>query len=85
MISHLKSNVFPNDTPLGGRWDWNGPDTSVGNLTGISLKFNPTSSADSTILLEIDRLIDDGNLSSGNCQRIIKSGSLFYVFSVAVN
>lgn len=84
MKSHLKSNVFPNDTPIGGRWDWNGPDTTVGNLTGISLKFNPATSADSTILLEIDRLIDDGNLSTGDCQKIVKGSSLFYVFSVAV-
>jgi type II secretory pathway pseudopilin PulG len=85
MISHLKTNLFPNDTPLGGRWDWNGPNSSVGNLTGISLRFKPTTSANSTILLEIDRMIDDGNLSSGNCQTILNGGSLFYVFSVAVN
>ena len=85
MIAHLKHNLFPKDSPLGGRWDWNGPDSSVGNMTGISLRFKPTTSADSTILKEIDRMIDDGSLSTGSCRTFVNGGALFYVFSVTVD
>ncbi len=84
MIAHLKYDLFPNDSPLGGRWDWNGPE-GVGNLTGISLRFKPISSADSTVLLQIDRMIDDGNLSSGSCQTFQNGTTLYYIFSVAMH
>lgn len=84
MIAHLKYDLFPNDSPLGGRWDWNGPG-GVGTLTGISLRFRPINSGDSNVLLQIDHMIDDGNLSSGSCQTFQTGTTLYYIFSVAVH
>lgn len=82
MKPYLSNNVFDDDTPMNGRWDWNGPTTSVGNLIGIALRFNPTSTANHKLLVRLDELIDDGDLQTGSCQKFIKSGSLFYVMSV---
>lgn len=83
MKPYLSNNVFDDDTPMNGRWDWNGPTTSVNNLIGIALRFNPTSTANHQLLVRLDELIDDGDLQTGSCQKIVKSGSLFYVMSVA--
>jgi type II secretory pathway pseudopilin PulG len=86
MKPYLSTNtkrIFANDTQLKGRWDWNGPTSNINNLIGISLRFNPPSTADQQLLTKLDILIDDGDLNTGSCQKIIKSGSLFYVISVA--
>ena len=86
MRPYLSTNtirIFANDTPLKGRWDWNGPTNMVSNLIGISLRFNPPSTADQPLLTELDILIDDGDLDTGSCRKILFSGSLFYVISVA--
>lgn len=83
MQPYLSNNVFDEDTPLNGRWDWNGPTTNVGNLIGISLRFSPAASANNQLLLKLDNLIDDGDLHTGSCQKILYSGNLWYVISVA--
>lgn len=83
MQPYLSNNVFDEGTPLNGRWDWNGPTTTVSNLIGISLRFSPQSTANHQLLVKLDQLIDDGNLLTGSCQKVIKSGNLFYVISVA--
>jgi len=83
MKPYLSNNIFANDTPLKGRWDWNGPTNTVSNLIGISLRFNPPSTADQQLLTKLDTLIDDGNLATGSCKGVNYSGSLFYVISVA--
>lgn len=86
MKPYLSTNtkgLFARDTPLKGRWDWNGPTNTVSNLIGISLRFNPSSTADQQLLTNLDILIDDGDLETGSCQKILYSGSLFYVISVA--
>jgi len=83
MKPYLSNNIFANDTPLKGRWDWNGPTNTVSNLIGISLRFNPPSTADQQLLTKLDKLIDDGNLATGSCKGVKYSGSLFYVISVA--
>jgi type IV pilus assembly protein PilA len=50
-------------TPIGGQWDW---DKDVfGFKAGVSV-IEPAASAQQ--LLEIDLMIDDGNLSSGHFQ-----------------
>jgi prepilin-type N-terminal cleavage/methylation domain-containing protein len=79
MRPYLANNIFLNDTPLGGRWDWNGPTNSVNNSIGIALRFSPSSSANHQQLQKLDQLIDDGDLSTGECFGAIKSGSYFYI------
>ena len=86
MNPYLATNtkrLFARDTPLKGRWDWNGPTSKIGNFIGISLRFNPPSIADQQLLTKLDILIDDGYLETGSCQKITHNGSLFYVISVA--
>jgi len=50
-------------TPIGGSWDWDY--NQFGFTAGVSV-VNPTISTQQ--LLEIDRKIDDGNLSTGSFQ-----------------
>ena len=83
MNPYLSNNVFADDTPMKGRWDWNGPTNTVSNLIGISLRFNPPSTADQQLLTKLDVMMDDGDLETGSCQKVVYSGSLFYVISVA--
>ena len=86
MNPYLSTNtrsIFAKDTPLKGRWDWNGPKNDVSKLIGISLRFNPPSTADQKLLTKLDLLIDDGDLDKGRCQKVLYNGSLFYVISVA--
>jgi hypothetical protein len=42
---------------LKGRWDWNGPTNMVSNLIGISLRFNPPSTADQQLLTKLDESV----------------------------
>ncbi|MBM3964777.1 MAG: prepilin-type N-terminal cleavage/methylation domain-containing protein [Planctomycetes bacterium] len=83
MQPYLSNNIFANDTPLNGRWDWNGPTTNVGNLIKIPLRFSPAATANNQLLSKLDKLHDDGDLLTGSCQRILYSGNLWYVISVA--
>lgn len=50
-------------TPVGGQWDWDGPGSGFTEYrTAVSI-FNP--SAGEATMLEVDKLIDDGDLSTG--------------------
>lgn len=79
----LSNNIFQHETPMGGRWDWNGPGNSVNNSIGIALRFNPSSNAKFQLLTELDQMIDDGDLTTGNCRGATKNGSYFYIFEIA--
>jgi prepilin-type N-terminal cleavage/methylation domain-containing protein len=52
---------FTETTAAGGNWDWE--HLAVGVTAGISLR---TSNADPAILERIDKILDDGNLLTGN-------------------
>ena len=56
---------FSATTPIGGNWDW--ANRKTGSVIGVSV-VGPT--ADATQLQEIDTLIDDGDLSTGNFVKI---------------
>jgi len=51
-------------TELGGGWDW---DNGYNFKYSVSIS-SPTKSADQ--LLDFDRIIDDGNLNTGNFRRV---------------
>lgn len=72
MEDYIKTSAFTFATPAGGRYHW---DEGVFGITaGVSLQ-NP--SVDNSVLLEIDKIIDDGNLNSGFVRS--RSGGLLYI------
>ena len=72
MEEYIKSSLFTSKTPAGGRYDW---DEGVFGLTAAVSLRNPTVGSDT--ILEIDKAIDDGNLSTGVV--FWRSGALMYV------
>ena len=71
MSGEIKDTAWAADTAVGGQWDWDFQ--QFGITAGLSV-YQPT--ADATQMLEIDRRIDDGNLSTGNF-RARTSGYIF--------
>lgn len=61
MSGEIKDTAWAQDTVLGGQWDWDYQ--QFGITAGISI-YQPTVDAEQ--MLEIDRKIDDGDLSTGN-------------------
>ncbi len=61
MTGDLKTAAWSGETSLGGRWDWDFQQFGV--TAGISVH-RPTATIE--LLREVDRKIDDGDLSTGN-------------------
>lgn len=61
-------------TELGGQWDWDAGSPFKYCITIAS----PTKSTDQ--MTELDKLVDDGNLSTGNFRRTGSSGSYEYSY-----
>lgn len=67
---HAKGDVWTNPTPIGGYYNWE----SGRNIRGTKIKAGIAINSqkrqkvtrDRTLLLAVDRLIDDGNLNGGN-------------------
>ena len=72
MEEYIKTNMFTSETPAGGSYDW---DEGVFGITAAVSLQRPT--VDSAVLLEIDKIVDDGNLSTGNVRS--RSGGLLYI------
>lgn len=81
IASMLPKNLFRTDTPIGGRWDWNGPGGSL-NVTGISVRYPTKADADLTLLRLLDELMDDGNLTTGQVKTLTTSSKFYLQFSV---
>ncbi|MEN0020444.1 MAG: prepilin-type N-terminal cleavage/methylation domain-containing protein [Planctomycetota bacterium] len=60
---------WENDSPIGGEWDLESNDVGVGLAIGIN---NFDGAAEIADLVAVDRLIDDGRLTSGNFREIYK-------------
>jgi len=65
MAEYLPKMDWTAATPLGGNWDWER--NAVGISAGISAVGNDLSSAD---FRDVDRKIDDGNLSTGRFRHL---------------
>lgn len=72
MTGDLKTAAWAGGTSLGGNWDWDY--LQFGITAGISVH-EPTVGLD--LLTEVDRRIDDGDLTSGNFRR--RSNGYIYV------
>ena len=73
MEDYLNENQWNAATPIGGNYNWEGPDGYP--YAGVSVT---GTSADNAYLLSIDELVDDGNLSSGD-YRITPNGRYTYI------
>jgi type IV pilus assembly protein PilA len=71
-IPYVPSGIGNRPTPVGGVWDWDYE--QFGFKAGISV-YQPT--ADVGQMQEVDRLVDDGNLSTGNFRS--RSNGYIYV------
>ena len=72
MAAYLSGFAWTEETVLGGQWDW---DYGVFGITaGVSVK-SPNWSNEQ--MQEIDALIDDGNLGSGQFRR--RPGGYIYI------
>lgn len=68
MEDFVSSSVFNRPTPLGGRYNWEGPDGYA--YAGISIS---DSSASQSSFLALDKLLDDGDLNAGRF-RVMSNG-----------
>jgi prepilin-type N-terminal cleavage/methylation domain-containing protein len=81
MEPYLSNNILGNTTPLGGIWHWNGPSGSISESAGIAIRFESDSDLNKGLLSQLDRLIDNGDLSSGACWITSDSGAYCYVMA----
>jgi prepilin-type N-terminal cleavage/methylation domain-containing protein len=81
MDPYLANNIIGNSTPLGGTWYWNGPSGSISDSAGITIYFQSDSELNKSLLSQLDRLIDNGDLSSGACWISTNSGVSSYVMA----
>lgn len=69
----LPRESFEQETPMGGRYNWEGPDFY--SYAGISLT---DATAETSLLRDVDDLVDDGNLSTGKF-RLTPNGRYTYI------
>jgi type IV pilus assembly protein PilA len=65
MEDYVPAEEWAKQTPLGGRYNWEGPDFYP--YAGISVD---GATADVKYLRHLDAMLDDGNLGSGNFRQI---------------
>ncbi len=65
----IQVSEFENGTPIGGVWDTELSDSGIG--AGIGVHFDGTGATrDDAFMLEIDVLMDDGDLAGGSLQKL---------------
>jgi prepilin-type N-terminal cleavage/methylation domain-containing protein len=72
MADYLKGFPWASETVIGGNWDWDYQQFGV--TAGISVHSPNWSDAE---MVEIDQVIDDGDLSSGQFRK--RSGGYIYI------
>ena len=63
MADYLRRIAWTEPTTIGGQWDWD--NSQFGFKAGVSV-YSPTASIGQ--MLRIDKIIDDGNLATGEFQ-----------------
>jgi len=65
MVDLINPQIWADPTPLGGNYNWEGPDTYP--FAGLSI-FQPT--ADIKWILTLDGMLDNGDLATGNFRMV---------------
>lgn len=68
--SYIDETKWVGGTPLGGVWDAENGGDFPAMSAGLGVHFNSAGARDDAFMLEIDRAIDDGDLSTGMFQKI---------------
>jgi prepilin-type N-terminal cleavage/methylation domain-containing protein len=84
IAASLPANLFRRDIAIGGRWDWNGPGGSLGEV-GVSIRFATKSEANLKLLQSLDELVDDGDLNRGLAFVIEGKPRFYFQFSIDGN
>lgn len=70
MVNRLKATAWTRVTPAGGQYNWDYKQIHAGTRYTAAIAISSTAlspvNLDPDLLLAIDRLIDDGNLATGN-------------------
>jgi len=77
----FRSTDFTSIPPIGGRWDWNGPGTTIPYF-GISVIGPSSSTSLMSYFHQIDTQYDDGNLTTGRIRRHIQGSNTALCFIV---
>lgn len=75
MASYLNGFPWTEDTPIGGQWDWDYGQFGVG--AGVSV-YQPNWTSEQ--MQEIDAIIDDGNLSTGEFRQ--RAAGYIYILEI---
>jgi len=64
IVKYIRTDAWVKPTPLGGRYNWEGPDTYWDAFGYVGISIDEGTAPQETFRL-LDGLIDDGDLSSG--------------------
>ncbi|MEM6757298.1 MAG: type II secretion system protein [Planctomycetota bacterium] len=67
--SYIRVGAFERGSPLGGVYDTEQAGGDAGPIGGVGVHFNNGDYPGDDVLLEIDELIDNGDLTTGMCQK----------------
>jgi prepilin-type N-terminal cleavage/methylation domain-containing protein len=79
MEGYMKKETWKTQTPLGGNYEWEGPSWGEGGpfaYAGISLS---GSTAVDEALREVDRIVDDSNLLTGNFRKMPNNRATYVI------
>lgn len=77
MEKYLNPNEFAQETPLGGEWDYVA--VGAGTNAGVGVEYvNGDGYPGTAVMLEVDKLLDDGNLSTGSLILVDAATKWFY-------
>ncbi len=68
LVGYVDATAFAQPTPLGGSWDVE--TNASGILLGIGVHFNGAESQDDAFMVQIDRMLDDGDLATGYFRKL---------------
>ncbi|MEM0914207.1 MAG: prepilin-type N-terminal cleavage/methylation domain-containing protein [Planctomycetota bacterium] len=66
---HIRSGAFNGGTPIGGVYDTEEPGGDAGPIGGVGVHFDNGDYPGDDVMIEIDTMIDDGDLTTGMCQK----------------
>ncbi|MEM6332958.1 MAG: prepilin-type N-terminal cleavage/methylation domain-containing protein [Planctomycetota bacterium] len=69
LLDYINQGKFQRPTPLGGVYDTEEPGGDAGPIGGIGVHFNNGDYPGDDVLLEVDELMDDGNLTTGAARK----------------